>query len=731
MKFEFIDLKTKSVVAKTKIVNGLSKVFFITVFFISTGNIWAGNLDSLRNAVLEGDLEGRNIINYVRDISKLPLLSDQVAELYFLNDLKNVQKSDVNSFLWAQRGEFYFDMGKSDSAKMDYYRSVKLMPETVEDSILRGSTYIKLGVFYNLRGDMDSALFYYNKAHLFFDDEKHKSFKARLLNNESNTYMSMGYVETSLERLMKAHDYFVELGDENTTALTLMNMGDRYFNFNEPEKALKYERKAISIFKRLNDKQRLAEVYTNISNSFSALDKYDSARYYITRAIKIKRDFGNMSDLLVSLHGLAKLELNTGDYKRSIQLSDSVYQASQQMGILPGIYYSLLAKAEAYYGAGNYDSSLINLRKLSDFINATRAPVTMDNVYFAYSDVFMELGQYDSSLHYFKLHNALKDSIAEKKRKSRVEELKVMFETEQKELENQKLKNQALIKSAEEERQKALLIAMAIGIIVVSAFAGILYRYNAVKSKANKSLEVINSSQKKHNSKLEKLNTVKNKLFSIIGHDLRSPVGSLVSILNMINSDKLDKDEQKVLLLELEGQATVSLALIENVMHWAKTQMDGVKVKPDVINARLRIVENLALFEAQAKQKDIEIINEVTDSIKAYVDPNMLNIVFRNLITNAIKFTPAKGIIKISASQKNGDVVFCVIDSGKGMNKELQNSLFEADYSTTGTQNEKGTGLGLFLTKDAVETSGGKIWVESEVGKGSKFCFSLPATKPE
>lgn len=650
-----------------------------------------------------------------------------MAQLYYLNDLPENKPAEIYAFLWAQRGDYYFDLGMYDSAKADFHRAVVFLPEAGQDSTLRGSTFLKLGVFFNRRGDMDSALFYYNKAHEFFDEEKHKDYKARLYNNESNAYMRLGYVETSLERLMKAHDYFVELGDERTTALTLMNLGDRYYTFDEFEKALEYERRAIAIFAKLGDSARLAEVYTNISNTFTELEIYDSVRYYITRAIRIKSSIGKKSDLLVSLHGLAKLELKTGNLDSAVILADSVYRTSREMGVLQGVYYGLLTKGEVYNAAGKYDSALAVLRTLSDFLNSTRAPVPREHVYFAYHDVFKGLKQYDSSLFYFSKFQVLQDSISASKRKSRVEELKVMFETEQKELENQKLRNEALIKALEDEKQSALLIALAIGIVVLSAFAGVLYRFNTVKARVNKKLKTLNNVQKKQNEKLKQLNRVKNMLFSIIGHDLRGPVGSLVTILNMINSGNLTEAEQKELLLELEGQATVSQSLIENVMHWAKTQMDGVKINPVTTHAYNCLTESLNLYKSQAKQKSITIKNEVDQDETVYVDPNMLNIAFRNLISNALKFTPEKGFIKISATKKDDLIVFCIKDSGRGISKEMQQSLFEKNFSTSGTQNEKGIGLGLYLTKDAIELSNGKIWVESEEGKGAAFCFSLPA----
>ena len=706
--------------------NGLL-LLFIVLSMLSE----AANLDSLQRVILNEAASGRTAIEFASGLAKKPNPNFRISKLSAVISAKEPSRSDLLSFMYAQRGEFYFDAGLYDSAKVDFANSLKSLPETVGDSILKGSVFNKLGVFHNRRGDMDSALFYYNQAHEYFNSKNHKALIAGLLNNESHAYMQKGYTETSLERLMKAHDLFVELGDDERIALTLMNMGERHFVFGEFEKALEYERAAINIFKRLQDSVRLSEVYTNLSNAFAELEMYDSVRVYINDALRIKRRYGNQATLLISLHGMSRLEFATGNLEKALQLADTIHQRSMRLGVMPGIYHSLLTKTDVYHKTGQNDTALDQLRELSAFMSSTRTPLPKDNIYLAYADVFKSLEQYDSALHYYTLYQTLKDSISETEKQSRVEELKVMFETEQKELENQKLRNEALLKNAEKEKQNVLLFALAIVIVVLSAFAGVLYRYNSIKARVNKKLNTLNNVQKNQNQKLKHLNEVKNIMFSVIGHDLKGPTGSLVSILKMINSGSLTQQEQNDLLLELENQATVSQTLIENLMHWAKTQMNGVKVYPAFINLHDCLLENLAIFKTSTQQKNISIENKISPDEKAFVDSNMLSIAFRNLISNAVKFTPENGSVIISASRQKDKVVFCIKDSGKGIDTKEQDSLFDTNFSTSGTQNEKGTGLGLFLTKNAIENSGGEIWVESEKGNGTKFCFSLPAGKPQ
>ena len=230
---------------------------------------------------------------------------------------------------------------------------------------------------------------------------------------------------------------------------------------------------------------------------------------------------------------------------------------------------------------------------------------------------------------------------------------------------------------------------------------------------------------------LKKLNDEKNKFFSIIAHDLRGPFGGLMGITDILYA-QLDQtpDEQIHELIQLLQQSSNQVFnLLNNLLEWSRLQMDAVVFDPVSFNLKPAICDSIKLLQERAQNKAIVIENKTNESIEILADINMFNTVIRNLISNAIKFTPRNGLITVgSATADDKMIEVFVIDSGIGMSDGLMKKLFSLDQkvSRPGTENEASNGLGLILCKDLVEKHGGKIWVESEEGKGTTFRFTFP-----
>lgn len=232
------------------------------------------------------------------------------------------------------------------------------------------------------------------------------------------------------------------------------------------------------------------------------------------------------------------------------------------------------------------------------------------------------------------------------------------------------------------------------------------------------------------NNELRSLLAEKDKFYSIIAHDLRSPLGSFLQILELIEDEtmNLTESEKKDLLQRMSSSARNSFRLLENLLQWTQMQRGQMKFQPKEVHLLTLVSEVVSLLDEPARLKTIRLINLIPD-IKVYGDPNMLQTIIRNLVSNAIKFTSKNGIIAISAvvSSTQGTII-SVRDTGIGMDDEMVNKLFRLDVDTKrpGTSREQGTGLGLILCKDLIEKHGGTIWVESMEGKGSVFNFNIP-----
>jgi PAS domain S-box-containing protein len=233
----------------------------------------------------------------------------------------------------------------------------------------------------------------------------------------------------------------------------------------------------------------------------------------------------------------------------------------------------------------------------------------------------------------------------------------------------------------------------------------------------------------KLNHQLKELNATKDKLFSIIAHDLKGPFSSILNLSELLH-ETLHNDmvKSETFIEHINSSAKNTLILLDNLLNWAKTQTGKIKFEPERLSLQPIIQGIVTLLSSSAKMKNIVLRNFQSEDIMVAVDRNMIDTILRNLISNAIKFSHSGGTVNIFAISHLHDVEIVIADEGVGMNEKTQNQILniDANVSTTGTANEKGSGLGLILCREFVEKHEGKIWVESELNKGTKFHFTLP-----
>jgi two-component system, sensor histidine kinase and response regulator len=227
---------------------------------------------------------------------------------------------------------------------------------------------------------------------------------------------------------------------------------------------------------------------------------------------------------------------------------------------------------------------------------------------------------------------------------------------------------------------------------------------------------------------LRELDAVKNKLFSVIGHDLRTPMYALRNMFRNVQQYDLPAHEIKAMIPDVVTDLNYTTGLMENLLQWAKSQMQADAMKPQLLDVSSLVNEVMQLLRLQADAKKVYLENKLNQPVYIYADRDMVNLVLRNLLSNAIKFTPEQGRVSIDAYRTSSFVEVLVEDTGTGMNEETLQKINGNNYFTTkGTSNEAGTGLGLMLCKEFLAKNGGRMYVESEVGRGSTFSFTLPS----
>jgi len=252
--------------------------------------------------------------------------------------------------------------------------------------------------------------------------------------------------------------------------------------------------------------------------------------------------------------------------------------------------------------------------------------------------------------------------------------------------------------------------------------------------KQNKELLELNASLEEQvierTEELRKANAAKDKFFSIIAHDLKSPFNALLGLSEaMLENWDIFPDEDKLdFVMDINKASKNTYTLLQNLLEWSRSQTGKVVVEPSEINPKNIVQNNIDVLKQHADSKEIKIVNKVDDSVRCYADENMISTVFRNLISNAIKFTNINGNITVTSSINHQLISFCISDDGIGMDEKTKNELFNLSSKTQrfGTSHESGTGLGLHLCKEFVEKNGGTISVTSKENEGSTFCFTLP-----
>jgi PAS domain S-box-containing protein len=238
---------------------------------------------------------------------------------------------------------------------------------------------------------------------------------------------------------------------------------------------------------------------------------------------------------------------------------------------------------------------------------------------------------------------------------------------------------------------------------------------------------------KESESKLKELIITKDKFFNIVAHDLKNPFTSLLGSSELLydNISQMTTDNVKKLALILNDSAKSGYAILQNLLDWSRSQTGMIRFCPHEINLRLIINENIDNLNLQTSNKEITMLSGLTTDLIIIADINLINTVLRNLLSNAVKFTHKKGVVKVNAVSLMNEVILSVTDSGIGMPQDKIDQLFKLENSLSmpGTEKEQGTGLGLKLCKEFTELMGGRIWVESEPGKGSKFCFTIPVDR--
>lgn len=523
-------------------------------------------------------------------------------------------------------------------------------------------------------------------------------------------------------------------GEPRTLGILNNDVGNIFTEQNSPRDALIYLLKSLQIKEQLKETPEISKTLNNIGSAYIALKKTDSALLYLTRSEKLKlslRDERGLAYTYENMGIVAMLEHRYQTALRYHELSARYYKNTDNQ---PGITKASLNLAEVQTLLGDLNSAEKNL-DTALAINSKLGNVKNEMIYYKIrSRLDSARHDYASALKHYQAFSERNIDYFNIEKLRQISRSTMKYETEKKQRENVMLKKEQQLHLATIQQQRVLVLsgaALFLALLLITAMVYRLYKhqqelYQQLNSK-NQEVSLQNHIILEQNATLENLNQVKDKIFSVISHDLRSPLAILEGLLFLLKDEKIDAQQFRFYTDELWRDVKNTAYMMDNMLQWASNQMKGISVKADDFDLTLLLNQEFELLQTMARQKDVKLTHELKNAILVYADPDMIRLVLRNLINNAIKFTPGGGEIVLKAQLEKGEAQVSVKDNGTGIPTDDQHRIFSnIYYSTTGTRNEKGCGLGLHLSKDFVERNHGHIWFESKPGEGSCFSFTVP-----
>jgi signal transduction histidine kinase len=574
-----------------------------------------------------------------------------------------------------------------------------------------------------LLGEYREALDMGKRAEILAGKIGDKRVLAAALGYITNIYLYFSEYHKALDYALKSKKMSEELGYQSGIASALVSIARIHRNLKEYEKALSHYEQALEISEALGNNRYVARILSNIATVYWDTNQYRKALDFYSRGLEMLREMGSEMEIPQVMHNMACVYYDIGKYTQALQYDKESLTFSEKTGNKGQVAFALGSIGRDYAKLKRYKEALAYLGESLNLATQLERRDIIKALYEAYAQVYVDMGDYQNALHYHKKFKEISDEILDEDRNRRIAHLEVVYDVEKKEKENQLLKKNNHIQKLQLERQKLLRNFLALVSVLVVMIAVVTYNRYLIRKKAEQVLRV-------SEQKLKKMNDAKDRLFTIIAHDLGSPLNSLLLSAGHLKSHYRSLAEQDLqeFIHNIYKQTRDMSDLLENLLQWAMLQIGKIEQNSETVDIRLMTKETVEQIRYTAQKKKIHLISHIAENTTAWVDKHMVKAVLRNLLSNAIKYSYAGGEVKISSKQSGDRIEITVSDDGVGMNPEKVEHLFteEIHESTRGTSNEKGTGLGLVLCKEFVEKNGGEIWVESRPDQGSRFSFTIP-----
>ncbi|MDD4148624.1 MAG: tetratricopeptide repeat-containing sensor histidine kinase [Bacteroidales bacterium] len=556
--------------------------------------------------------------------------------------------------------------------------------------ITNEDTYIKICLFsgsvFRSSGQYDNALKYDFLGLKHAEKNENILLEAKLLNNIGIDFYRSANFNKALEYYLLAEQKYLELRDALGTADCYNNIAITYDDLQKVDSALFYYEKAQNIFEEHNDKDAMSDILNNKAGIYYKNGNFEKCFELIMKSLEIQEELGNENKLAYTLINIGTLYYSIGEYEKAIEYEKRGLSIAEKNYSYPHLRFGYKSLADAYAGIGDYQKAFSTQIKYA----------------------------------------AANDTIFNQDMAQAISEMQTKYETEKIAQQVKLLQTENKLADIQINKGRILILGFFIVIVMGFVIAIILIRQNKFKSRLNKDLE-------SKNMELNLLNATKNKFFAIVSHDIKNPLSGFKAITSSLDesfSEMSEGDIKKYIKLLRNSSEQLS-ELLKGLLNWAALLSSNKELDLKEVHLSEIVNKIVKLVKDDCDSKDIELNVNICELPKAYVDENMLLTIVRNIVSNAIKFTPKGGKIAINLYHENNRNIVLIQDNGIGIKQQDINKLFriDADTKTIGNSKEKGAGLGLILVKEMADRCNIKINVKSEFGKGTEFALSVPVKK--
>ncbi|WP_425236851.1 tetratricopeptide repeat-containing sensor histidine kinase [Ulvibacterium sp.] len=593
----------------------------------------------------------------------------------------------------------------------------------------KGKSMSLLGIaeYYSDRGNHTEGISYYTKALVLAKELNNPNLILRLQNNLAGEFGYLGDYAKALSGYLESIEIAKRVDDQLMLSILNENIANLYATQKDYKQALDFYEIVKKINQGIGNEVTSAETMSNMASVYADMGKLDYAMFNINSSITVFENHEIRDWLAFAYEIKGKTYLKQKKYKWALYWYNQAEMLHKKLDDDRGEIDLLNGMAEAHLGLRNDSISqhyALRAYSISTKINFKEGTQKCARTLYK---INKNKQDFAAALKYHEVYQSLSDTLSRNENKKSLTMLKTKVEHEKQKMVLVRENEMALA-----TQQNYVNAALAI-LLVFVVVTFLVHRGEKIQKKLNKKLQIKAEELEQNDLELREINETKDKLFSIIAHDLRGPIGAFQGLLKLFKEKEIDQTEFLNFIPKLRTDIDHIAFTLNNLLSWGQSQMNGATTKPRIIPLENIVEENINLLSEIATNKSIKITSQLTPNTMAWSDANQIDIVVRNLISNALKFTPKDGMITLKAVEKNKHWEISVRDTGIGMDRETQEKIFDdnSNITTYGTDNEKGTGLGLSLCKEMVEKNGGTIWVESYLRKGSTFFFTVPKASKE